>query len=875
VIGSRLTHFQITAKLGEGGMGEVYRAVDTRLGREVAIKVLPEALTGDPERLARFEREARVLASLNHPQIASIHEVGEEDGVHFLVMELAPGASLADRLAAGRLPMEEALSIARQIALALEAAHEQGIVHRDLKPANVQVSDDGEVKVLDFGLAKAFEGEGDGSSAAMSHSPTLTGRATQAGVLLGTAAYMSPEQARGKPADRRSDVWAFGVVLWEMLTGERLFAGETISDTLAAVLRAEPDRERLPTATPAPIRRLLRRCLKRDPTKRLQHIGDARLEIDDVGEDLSMPDLDGAPAAAAGSKMAWAVAALSLLAFAVVAAAWLLSPQPAPLPGPLVKFKIPAAEVDGRLSIHWSPDGGSLAYGSGEAVWLRRLDQLEPRQVDLPWNTRPLAWSEDGSDLIVLRGGARGGELWRVSRGGDSPRLIGSLPGAGFLFGDSVSPLDAETLLVGMADGGIHTMPLRGGTAQLLVAAEPGHDVLAFPSSLPGKAGILFADVTEGRIEVFRDGQRRVVLDLEGDRIGGLAYATGRLLIGIVRSTTRTPGLWTAPFSPSSLGVTGGLVRILPRGDFSVSDSGTLAYIEGDRSSPPPRQLVRIDRRGTIEGTIGDPLPGMRQPALSPDGRRVAVSALEGSDGELDQRDIFIFDRRSGSRYRLRDDVGWDVWPQCRDGGRTIGFSTGTAGIRSVRERDAGGTGEARLILRTAMQGRVSRDDRFLLVVYNSLDYLEKGSSERKVFLNAQIRYYDLSPDSSFIAYTPADQSGIHLQRFPEGGELTAVTSLEARAPLWSRDGSELFFWSGETLMTVSVDLTGDGPIVGSPQPLFEATANRLLAGDHYDVTPEGGFLMLQDLEERSEEQSAAEILIIQNWQRELDSPRN
>ena len=401
MIGQRLAHFDITAKLGEGGMGAVYRATDTKLGREVAIKVLPEAVTEDPERLARFEREARVLASLNHPNIASIYEVGAHESVHFIVMELAPGESLADRIAGGALELEEALPMALKMATALEAAHEQGIMHRDLKPANIQVSDDGDIKILDFGLAKAFEEDGSPVSA-LSNSPTVSRHATQAGVLMGTAAYMSPEQARGKTADRRSDIWAFGVVLWEMLTGRKLFRGDTISDTLAAVLRQDIDFDAL-ASTSAPVRRLLRRCLKRDPTQRLQHVGDARLELEDA--------LAGSEPTVERATLPWPKLASTAVRGALLAASITYLAIPNRKNDGATEPRRTLIQTEPLVTIfppRIAPDGRKGLYSTGDRLWLWELDRFAPRSWEGEF--RAPFFSPDSQNVAY---GEDNGELWR------------------------------------------------------------------------------------------------------------------------------------------------------------------------------------------------------------------------------------------------------------------------------------------------------------------------------------------------------------------------------------------------------------------------------------------------------------------------------
>jgi len=440
MVGTRITHYEITAKLGEGGMGVVYRARDTKLGRDVALKVLPEQFACDPQRMGRFSREAHVLASLNHPNIAGIHGLEEQNGVYALVTELVEGPTLADRIAEGPMPLDEAMPLARQMAEALEYAHEHGVIHRDLKPANVKVTEEGTVKVLDFGLAKAMEDEA--ATGDPADSPTLTLGATKAGVILGTAAYMAPEQARGKRVDKRADIWAFGVVLYEMLTGKRLFRGEDLTETLASVVKEQPDL----SAAPPKVRRLLAACLQKDPRQRLQAIGDMRLLLEE------------APTAQAPAMRSWLwppVAGFFAVAFLVLAFVYFRqTPAEAPAEAPFRKFTVtpPVAVAvfsrsDGRaLSI--SPDGRHVAFveeGSEGRLWVRDLDQEQPRVIEGTEGAFWPFWSPDSAFIgFVVNGGLR-----KVSVQGGSSNPICELPGATFR-GGTWSP-DGEVIIFSAA----------------------------------------------------------------------------------------------------------------------------------------------------------------------------------------------------------------------------------------------------------------------------------------------------------------------------------------------------------------------------------------------------------------------------------------
>jgi eukaryotic-like serine/threonine-protein kinase len=495
--GTHVGPYEITSAIGAGGMGEVYRARDPKLGRDVAIKVLPEAFARDAARMARFQREAKVLASLSHPNIATIYGLEDSGSTSALVMELAEGPTLSDRIKAGPIPVDEAVRIARQIADALEYAHERGIIHRDLKPANIKVAADDTVKVLDFGLAKALEG--DSSSIDISTSPTISRMATQQGVLLGTAAYMSPEQAKAKPVDRRADIWAFGCVLYEMLTGKMAFRGDTVTDTLASVIKEEPDWSQLPTATPIRVRVLLQRCLQKDPKQRLRDIGDARISLDEV--------LSGAPdaslAGAAGipvpfwrrAELAWAVAGAFAIAFAVIGWAYQRLAS-APAPAQLLRYQIsPPEKASFGTVFALSPDGRHLAFTATEQdgrtrLWVRDLDTLE---------SRPLAGTEGASDAFWspdnrVLGFAAGPKLERVEVSASAaPQTICDVPAGGELGAN----WNQDGVIVFGNLQGLMKVSAAGGTPSLLTKADHSRGELAHvsPSFLPDGKHFLYIRV--------------------------------------------------------------------------------------------------------------------------------------------------------------------------------------------------------------------------------------------------------------------------------------------------------------------------------------------------------------------------------------------
>ena len=655
MIGKTLGHYEITDKLGQGGMGSVWLAQDAKLGRQVAIKTLPEEFAKDEERLARFEREAKLLASLNHPNIATIHGLEEDIGTRFLVLELVEGDTLADRLKRGAIPVEESLKLALQIAEALEAAHEKGVIHRDLKPANIKVTPDGKVKVLDFGLAKAFVG--DGSDVNLSQSPTLSMAATQQGVILGTAAYMSPEQASGQEADKRADVWAFGAVLFEMLTGQGVFSGHTVSHVLASVLKTDPALETLPPETPAMIRRLLRRCLEKDPKDRLHDIADARLDIKEAQ--------GGAPIeAVTPSGTSWSLPLIaSGMAFGIVVAAIAVwgfqpgSPDPLvrktllPVAGPLTQFDEP--EV--------SPDGLKVAYTRNGRLWIQHLNQLEPLEVSDSYGASYPFWSPF-SDLV---GYYSLGVLKSVSAEGGPSTDIAPVPGE---FGWGTWSPDG-TIVFATTESGLSRVSDQGGEPQLLIEPNPGELSVRDPRYLPDGQSLLFiVGRPDGTRELFvQSGERRTSL-ISGLDIRHAVYSpTGHILYGL----RWQDGIWAVPFSDSTMTRTGDRFLVDENGRYpSVSSEGTLVYTLVDETE----QLVWVNRNGEVVGTIGQPQSAMWEPALSPDGGRVAVQGQE--TGSVD---IWIHNVDRGSKTPFVFGPGFHDEPAWSPSGDQIVFTSSRA----------------------------------------------------------------------------------------------------------------------------------------------------------------------------------------------------
>ncbi len=669
-------------------MGEVYRATDTRLGREVALKVLPAAFVSDAERIARFQREAKTLASLNHPNIGGIYGLDEGSGITALVLELVDGPTLADRIAQGAIPLEEALPIAKQIADALEAAHDQGIIHRDLKPANIKVRVDGTVKVLDFGLAKGMDAK-PGSPADGANSPTITTPAmTHAGVILGTAAYMSPEQARGKVVDRRADIWAFGGVLYEMLTGNRAFPGGDITDTIVSVISKEPNWSALPSKTPSGLRRLLMRCLKKDPKARMQAIGDVRVQLEELlsGEPDNTPFASGTTVPPASARrVSVAAVSLAVLASAAIAtlATWTLAQRVPASPLPM-RFTItpPAAQQLrselGDRDLALAPDGTRLVYvGRDGNLMIRALDQLDATPSGLAGARSPF-FSPDGRWVAAFTGGVDGnsGELRKVSIAGGSSVLLCRYQGAPR--GASWGPDDTIVFATNDPNSGLLRVSADGGETEVLTtpdtaAGEADH---WFPSVLPGGRAALFTVRAPGGVEapnvaivdlntrqrttLVRGGTQPEYVDVSSgsDADGFLVY----VLAGTLRAVRFNPRTRTVEGDPVSV-IEAVVTKQTGAAEFSLSRRGSLVYVPGEAvSEARPRSLVWVTRGG-VELPIDAPRRAYQSLRLSPDGKRVALYIAD------QEQDIWIRDFARRTLFRLTKTPSFDVAP-CLDDGR-------------------------------------------------------------------------------------------------------------------------------------------------------------------------------------------------------------
>jgi Tol biopolymer transport system component len=892
--GTLLGFYEIVGTLGAGGMGEVYRARDTKLGREVALKVLPEGFAADPERLGRFEREAKVLASLNHPNIAVIYGFEDSGGVRALVMELVEGQTVADRISsqvgagpasssgvqkprstsspknAHGMPLDEALPIAKQIAEGLEYAHERGIVHRDLKPANVKITPDGVAKILDFGLAKAIEGEAPAGD--ISSSPTLTHMATQAGIILGTAAYMSPEQAKAKPVDRRADIWAFGCVLYEMLTGRRAFEGETVSDILAAVIRAEPDWSPLPATTPAPIRKLLKRCLQKDAKQRLQAIGEARIAIEEAlsgavqdSGALAAPAVAAAPKSGLRRVLPWVLAtACVVLGIALGAAYFGRSVHPASS----LRFAIGPPE-NGELgtSLALSPDGRRLAFvatTSGKSMlWLRPLNSLTAQPISGTEDAEFPFWSPDGRSV----GFFADDKLKRVDLGSGSVETLAPVtePRGGswgangkIIYSPSVS---SPLLKIAAAGGSASPATVFDSARQ-----DESH---RWPYFLPdGKHFLFLEERTNGArpaIEVGSLDSPKVqpLMNLPED--SSMVYADGYLLF------SKSGELEAQPFDPNSLKVTANAAMIAPNVSpvgqtgptgyvaISAAGSGLLVY----RSSVSRiSQLTLVDRSGKTLGTIGTPR-GYSSPHLSPDGKKIVVAIPDRENPG--QSSLWIVEVANGSLTRLTYDKHDNVFPIWSSDGRWIYFQSNASGPYNIYRKPADGSGPRQLVRRSPdLEGGTSfaENGRFLLFDDMSpktgadIWYLPlQPGATAKVFLNTPADEEDavFSPDGKWVAYE-SDENGpsdfeVFVAPFPPSGSKWQISTNGGYWPLWGRNGHELFFISGGELMAAKV-IPGPTFHVQAPQALFpiQPPEDDVTATEDYSVFPGGQKFLLNKL---------------------------
>ena len=885
IAGMRLGAYEIAAAIGAGGMGEVYRARDTRLNRDVALKVLPELFAADPDRLARFKREAQVLASLNHPNIGSIHGFEESGGVHALVLELVEGPTLADRIAQGPMPLDEALPIARQIAEALEVAHEHGVIHRDLKPANVKVRPDGTVKVLDFGLAKAFEG--DVATPDVSQSPTLSVAGTHMGVILGTAAYMAPEQAKGKRVDKRVDIWAFGCVLYEMLTGRQAFEGEDISEILASVIKGSANLDLLPAQIHPRLRELVARCLEKDPRKRFRDIGDVRYELEQIQADprgaLIQPA--GRVLAAPARPMLSRVATIVVMSAIVGAAVWILKPAPPLEPRPIARFNyvLPQDQTfRGNFSavVAMSPDGRHFVYNTSNGLYLRSIDELTARLIQgTEENLGNPFFSPDGQWVGFF---SAGNQLKKIPIAG----------GTAVVLGKATQPFGAtwnvdNTILFGQREG-VMRVSANGGTPELVIATEAGEQVNG-PQMLPDGAWVLFTlargaggtrwDVGEVVAHSLETGERKVLW-----RGGSNAryVPTGHLIYAL------DDALFAIPLDLDRMEVSGGPVPLVAgvqraaipglnsgAAQYGLSDGGTLVYVAGG-STVQARNLVWVDRRGQAAPVVEQEAVYTGVVRISPDGRRIAATIND--DGN---EDIWIIDPARGARTRLTFGAERDIFPLWTRDGARVTFTSSRRGAQTLYWAPADGTGMAEPLTESKNgQGANSwsPDGRVLAFHENGPDtgydlwILEPGKDPAPFLMTPfRERGAAFSPDGRWLAYS-SDESGrdeVYVQPYPGPGGKVPISTGGGRSPRWSAAGRELFYRNGNRMMAVAME-TSPTLRAGIPRLLFEGDfvpENDGSGVTNYDVAADGRFLMTRPVAaEPGSEAPRPQFHIVLNW---------
>ena len=881
--GTKIGPYEVIGLIGQGGMGEVWQARDTKLDRDVALKVLPEAFTSDPDRLARFEREAKVLASLNHPNIGSIYGLEEAEGVRALVLELVEGPTLADRIKQGPIPIDEALPIAKQIAEALEAAHEQGVIHRDLKPANIKVKDDGTVKVLDFGLAKAFQPEASGASPSESPTISLTAAATQMGMVIGTAAYMAPEQASGKTVDKRADVWAFGVVLYEMLTGARPFVGDDVSKTLAHVIAIDPDWSALPKNVPPVLGSFLRGCLEKDPRDRLRDIGDVRLALKGTFETAvtTAPESGVRRRLLVWHPVAVAAAVLAALVLGGLAVGMVPRPEPADLMRFVITLPDAISMTGGPLrDLVISPDGTLVVYtaarpdGARSGLSVRSIDQLVAEPLRGGEGGYAPFVSPDSAWVGFLRGGVN---LQKVSVFGGPPVTLTRSPS--LINGASWGTDDQ--IIFGTATAGLFRVQGGGGEPEVLTTpdAEQNEASHQWPSIIPDREAVVFTVIGGGIGQL-------AVLDLDTREVTRLGLAgvspyyvpTGHLVYAVSDGSVSA-----VPFDATSLEVTGTprplLEAVSVKGtgaaNLSISDNGRLVYASSEGSGVAS-SLVWVDRDGR-EDRIDAPSRTYLNLRISPDGMRVAVDIRDR------ENDIWVWNLPSGPLTRLTFDSGFDQLGHWTPDGKRVVFSSVRGDMSGIYWKAADGTGTAerlpaggstfprvlavtpdgtRVLAARINAGRGS--DLFTVTLDD--DHTSETVSETVLSREFNERSAALSPDGAWLAYE-SNESGpyeVYVRPFPdvEAGKWQ-VSTAGGQAPLWSRDGTELFYRASNRLMVVAVQ-TDPSFSRGTPQTLFEGTFS---AG--YDISPDGRFLMIKRGDELNEEASS-QVNIVLNWFEEL-----
>jgi serine/threonine-protein kinase len=902
--GTRLGPYQVTAQIGMGGMGEVWCATDTNLGRQVAIKILPDAFAHDPERLARFEREAKTLASLNHPNIAQIYGLEKTDRVRALVLELVEGPTLAERIAQGPIPLDDALPIARQLSEALEAAHEQNIIHRDLKPSNIKLRPDGTVKVLDFGLAKVTEPVS-AMSSSHSLSPTITTPAmTQMGMILGTAAYMSPEQAKGRPADKRSDVWAFGCVLFEMLTGQRAFDGEDTSDTLASVLKSEPDWAALPTEVTPAIRTLLRRCLMKDRRQRIADMSVANFVLSESVTVLTLTDVRPTDAAVTHNRR-WRSAVVGVVVIGagllVGLGTWMRWPSSPEHPVARFSFRLPEGQRftnPGRRVVAISPDGSQVAYVANLRIYLRSVSEFESHVVtgvEVRGGVLNPVFSPDGGSLAFFSNADQ--TVRRVSLTGGAPVMICAANAP------TGMTWDVSGIVFGQGGDGIRRCRASGGMPEQLASVDAGEQASG-PQILLGGEFLIFAIAKDEDGSVQRHNKARIVVQslVTGARRtlidGGSEpryLPTGHLLYALGGS------IFAVSFDPARQMVTSGPVSVVEGirraaggitavAHFDISNSGNLLYVPGPvRVETSDTAIVVADRSGAV--TSLKTLPGpYHQARASRDGTRVAVDSVDGKEAI-----VWIYELAETSAIKRLTFGGANKFPIWAPDSQRVAFQSDREGDLAIFAQRTDGTGVERLTKPDKGEVHVpeswSPDGRH--ISYSVLKDSEYALwilslADRKTARFSDVRSREpigsvFSADGRWIAYhsLPAGSyadsanSGVFVEPFPAtGARYQAPRVNRDFQPLWSRDGTELFYIAATSSGLTAVPVkTASGVTFGTPQTFpFSANAG-LLSGSAraFDALPDGRFIGLVVGSGDDQSSSASqEVRVVLNWTEEL-----
>ena len=898
MLGKTISHYKVTEKIGQGGMGEVYRATDTKLNRDVALKILPEQFASDTQRMGRFQREAEVLAALDHPNIGQIYGIEDAGQTKALVLQLIEGPTLAERIDQGPIPVEEALKIALQMAEGLEAAHEKGVIHRDLKPANIKITPEGQVKILDFGLAKALEGETPPDSS-LSQSPTLTQAATQQGVILGTAAYMSPEQAKGGKIDKRTDVWAFGCVLYEMLTGRQVFAAEDVSTILARVLDREPDFTPLPANLHPKLRDLLRRCLQKDAKLRYHDIADVRLDIQETLADPSgvLVQPTGDVVQVQQRRMLpWVLAALFLGAITAGVAVWAwLGSAPAPSPK---RFTLTLPDSDllprnERTMLAVSPDGGTIVYRATRdgvfQLFRRPLDQFEATPMQGTENGRAPFFSPDGEWVGFLADGA----LQKVSLAGGPPQTLTALGNRGASWGQN----DLIVFGRNTPGGSLMQVSAAGGEATTLFTPDDQRRPW-YPQILPGGEAVLFTlseeapDSGELHLLILGTGEHRTVVP---SAVAGHVLDTGHLVF------LRSGSLWAVPFDRDRLELVGNPVpvvegvRVENRGNvqFAISGDGTLVYIPGTPAMASDRGLVWVDR-DSQEEPLATPARNYVSVALSPDGQQAALE-IEEEGGS----DVWVTELARGTLTRITADPGVDGSPLWSPVGRRVVFTSNRSGRMELLWKAADGTGTAETLasfdeaVSLVRPSSWSPDGSALAIAVTNPDTRGdvglvsvdgNGDWEPLIQTAADEVQPAISPDGRWIAYASGETGvrQVYVQRFPDLGDRRQISVGSGHRPTWSPDGSEVIYIRGRPpnevmRVTVQDDAAAGGTVVGTAELLLDYPDYRYWGHPdshrYYDVSPDGERLLmiLESLEAGTVGGEAPrKINVVLNWFEEL-----